>query len=151
MLTVSIGEAEAAMMDPKVLSGHMVAWNYLMTVDTPENRAFLDEWRAYSGRAEAVVNDAMEASVLAFRLWARAVEAAGTINPAAVRKALPGLSVRSLSGFDVRIDQANHHLHKPAMVGRLDGKGRIDILWRSEGLIAPEVGGEDSAYRLAAE
>ena len=150
VLTVSIGEAEAALMDPRLLAGHMVAWTYLMSVDTPENRDFLGRWRAHEGHDDAVVNDAMEASVLGFRLWAEAVRRAGTTDPASVRAALRGLSVRSLTGFDVTLDPVNNHLHKPALVGRLNATGGIDILWRSAGLIAPEPG-DAAEMRLAAE
>ena len=134
VLTVSIGEAEAAEMDPQLLAGVMMAWNYLMVVDTLENRAFCADW------PDVVVNDAMEASVLAFRLWVKAVEATGAPAPAAVRTALPGLTIRSLTGHDVKIDRVNRHLHKPAMLGRLRGDGGVDLLWQSAGLIAPEPG-----------
>ncbi len=82
----------------------------------------------------------MEASVLAFRLWVKAVEAAGTPAPAAVQSALAGLTIRSITGHDVRIDPANRHLHKPALLGRLRGDGGVDLLWQSAGLIAPEPG-----------
>ena len=139
ILTVSIGEAEAAEMDPAALAGVMMAWNYLMVVDTPENRAFLAE------RPGVVVNDAMEASLLAFRLWCKAVEAAGTTGSAAVRAALPGLGVRSLTGHDVHIDAANRHLHRPAMLGRLRGDGGVDLVWQSPGLIAPDPGREEQS------
>lgn len=151
VLTVSIGEAEAALMDAKLLAGHMVAWNYLMAVDTPENRAFLADWRRYSGRADAVANDAMEASVLAFRLWAEAVERAGTTAPDAVRRMLSGARIRSLTGFDVTVDPAINHLHKPAMVGRIRGDGSIDIVWRSAGPIAPELTEGETAMLDAAD
>lgn len=149
VLTVSIGEAEARLMDPALLAGHMVAWNYLMSVDTPENHAFVENWRARAGK-DSVVNDAMEASVLAFRLWVKAVETAGAVDGATVRGALKSVSVRSLTGFDVAIDPTNNHLHKPAMVGRLNGGGGIDIVWRSAGLIAPEPGDAETVA-LAAE
>jgi urea transport system substrate-binding protein len=149
VLTVSIGEAEAALMNPAHLAGHMVAWNYLMAVDTPENRAFLSDWRGFIGKKDAVANDAMEASVLAFRLWSGAAEKAGDPSADAVRRALPGATTRSLTGFDVFIDRINRHLHKPALLGRLRRDGGIDILWRSSGLIAPEAAGATPA--IAAE
>ncbi len=140
VLSLSIGEAEAQLMNPRLIAGHMVAWNYLMTLDTPENRDFVADWKRHCGDPKAVVNDAMEASVLNFRLWVKAVERAGTTAPDKVRQALAGLAVRSLSGHEVRVDERNGHLHKPAMVGRVESDGRISIVWRSEGLIAPEPG-----------
>jgi urea transport system substrate-binding protein len=149
VLTVSIGEAEIALMNPKLLPGHMVAWNYLMAIDTPENRQFLADWRAYVGKSDAVANDAMEASLLAFRLWSSAAAAAGSPEPDAVRRALPGATIRSLTGFDVFVDPTNGHLHKPALVGRLRGDGGIDIVWRSSGVVAPETASAVTA--IAAE
>ncbi|OJX76779.1 transporter substrate-binding protein [Magnetospirillum sp. 64-120] len=151
VLTVSIGEAEAALLDPKLLSGHMVAWNYLMSVDSPENQDFLQQWRQRCGDPKAVVNDAMEASVMALRLWAQAVEATGTTRPAEIRTALPAQKTRSLTGFDVSIDATNNHLHKPCLLGRLQSDGSISILWRSAGLIAPEPGIAPPVLAQAAE
>jgi urea transport system substrate-binding protein len=141
VLTVSIGEAEVAQMEKRLLAGHYVAWNYLLTVDTPENHAFLEGWRRQSGK-DAIMNDAMEASVIAFRLWAKAVTEAGSTASDSVRAVLPRLKLRALSGFDVFIDPRTQHLHKPAFLGRIGKTGRIEIIWRSEGLIAPEVEAE---------
>ncbi len=138
VLTVSIGETEAAEMPAASLRGTLVAWNYLMAVDSPENTRFLADWRAFCQDPQAVCNDAMEASVLAFRLWAAAVAAAGSPEAARVRAVLPRQKVRSLTGFDLFLDAASRHLHKPAMLGRLEAAGAIRILWRSAGLIAPE-------------
>jgi urea transport system substrate-binding protein len=59
-----------------------------------------------------------------------------------VRAVLPRLKLRALSGFDVFIDPRTQHLHKPAFLGRIGKTGRIEIIWRSEGLIAPEVEAE---------
>ncbi|MFA6022167.1 MAG: transporter substrate-binding protein [Rhodospirillales bacterium] len=151
VLTVSIGEAEAALLDPKLLAGHMVAWNYLMSVDTPENRMFLSQWRHHCGDDGAVINDAMEASVIALRLWAAAVEACGATKPAIVRAVLPAQKTRSLTGFDVGLDAVNNHLHKPCLLGRLQADGSIAIIWRSSGLIAPEPGETPPLCALAAE
>ncbi|MCA1907485.1 MAG: transporter substrate-binding protein [Magnetospirillum sp.] len=151
VLTVSIGEAEAALLDPKLLAGHMVAWNYLMSVDTPENQDFLARWRRRGGDAKAVVNDAMEASVMALRLWAQTVQACGSPQAAQVRAALPGQKTRSLTGFDVSVDPTNNHLHKPCLLGRMQADGTISILWRSSGLIAPEPGTPPEALPQAAE
>jgi urea transport system substrate-binding protein len=139
VLSATIGDTEIASMDARALGGHMVAWNYLMDVDTPENRDFIQRWRQRSGHARAVVDDAMEASLMGLRLWAQAVRVAGSVEPAAVRRALPGLSTRSLTGFDVRIDPANHHLHRPVLLGRVDpADGHIRVVWKSAGPVAPE-------------
>jgi urea transport system substrate-binding protein len=138
VMSLSLGEAEMPALKERNMIGHMVAWNYLHAIDTPENRAFIDEWRQFTGDPAAVTNDPMEASRIGFKLWTDAVTAAGTTEINAVRKALAGRSVRAPCGFDVRLDAENQHLHKPAVIGRMDEKNFIWPVWVSPTLIAPE-------------
>ena len=138
VMSLSLGEAEMPALKERNLVGHMVAWNYLHAMETPENHAFIDEWRQFTGDPAAVTNDPMEASWIGFRLWTDAVTAAGTTDVDAVRKALAGRSVRAPCGFDVRLDKENQHLHKPAVIGRMDEKNFIWPVWVSPTLIAPE-------------
>jgi urea transport system substrate-binding protein len=102
VMSLSLGEAEMPALKERNLIGHMVAWNYLHAMDTPENHSFIEEWRQFTGDPAAMTNDPMEASWIGFRLWTDAVTAAGTTDVEAVRKALAGRSVRAPCGFDVR-------------------------------------------------
>src|SRR5580692_7460706 len=47
VMSLSINEAELAALKHSNVSGHFVAWNYLHAFDTPENRAFIAEWRRF--------------------------------------------------------------------------------------------------------
>ncbi len=85
-----------------------------------------------------MTNDPMEASWIGFKLWTDAVTAAGTTDVDAVRRALAGRSIRAPSGFDVRLDPENQHLHMPAVIGRMDEKNYIWPVWVSPTLLAPE-------------
>ncbi len=138
VMSLSLGEAEMPALHERNLVGHMVAWNYLQTLDTPENRAFIAEWRRFTGDDRALTNDPMEATFIGFNLWVQAVTAAGTTETQAVRRALAGRSIRAPSGFDVRLDVDNQHLHKPSVIGRMDAKNVIWPVRVSDGLIAPE-------------
>jgi urea transport system substrate-binding protein len=138
VMSLSLGEAELPALADRKLLGHMVSWSYLHTIDTPENRAFIEEWRAFTGDPQATTNDPMEASWIGFKLWSEGVTAAGTTEAAAVRAALAGRKVRAPSGFDVVLDAENQHLHKPAVIGRFDEHNVIRPVWMSEGLLAPE-------------
>ena len=138
VMSLSLGEAELPALAERKLIGHMVAWNYLHRLDTPENRRFIAEWREFVGDPNATTNDAMEASWIGFQLWAQAVTAAGTTEPAAVRRALAGRSIRAPSGFDVRFDAETQHLYKPAIIGRFDADNAIEPVWISDGLLAPQ-------------
>ncbi len=138
VMTLSLGETELAPLAQVAMEGHFAAWTYLHAIDHPANRDFVAQWREFVGDPQAVTNDPMEATLIAFRLWCKAVEAAGTTDPVSVRAALAGLEASSPSGHLVRMDASNHHLHKPAFVGRMTADGRILPVWESAGLVPPE-------------
>ncbi len=46
VIAFSVGEEELSGIDTKPLVGHLAAWNYFMSVDAPENDAFIEKWHA---------------------------------------------------------------------------------------------------------
>ncbi|TVP53504.1 MAG: ABC transporter substrate-binding protein, partial [Halomonadaceae bacterium] len=79
VLATSVGEEELRGMDTGPLVGHLAAWNYFMSVDTPQNKAFTERWAKYvkdeglSGGSARVTNDPMEATYIGMKMWAQAV------------------------------------------------------------------------------
>ncbi|MFZ5691361.1 MAG: transporter substrate-binding protein [Pseudomonadota bacterium] len=138
VMTLSIGERELSSLADVPMDGHLASWSYFGAIDHPANRAFIDEWRAYAGDDAAMPNDAMEATLIGFRMWVAAVERAGTTELAAVRTAMAGMDFAAPSGFTVRMDEETQHLHKPAFVGRFTAAGSIVPVWSSAGLVPPE-------------
>ncbi|OAI29961.1 hypothetical protein A1351_10060 [Methylosinus sp. R-45379] len=136
-LSLSIGEAELPALAHCDIDGLYVAWNYLQAIDRPENHRFVEQWRRYKNAPDATTNDAMEASYLGFELWRAAVAAAGSVDVAAVRRALPLHALRAPSGFSLRLDAETQHLHKPAFIGRV-ARGGIAPVFVGDGLIAPQ-------------
>ena len=57
----SVGEEELSGLDTSNLIGHLAAWNYCETVDTPENKAWIDQWHANTKDDKRTTNDPMEA------------------------------------------------------------------------------------------
>ena len=47
VVAFSVGEEELRGIDTKPLVGHLAAWNYFMSIDTPENKDFIAKWKAY--------------------------------------------------------------------------------------------------------
>ena len=134
VVAFSVGEEELSGIDTGDLIGHLAAWNYFMSVDTPENAGFIERWHAYIGDDGRVVNDPMEAHYIGFNMWVQAVQQAGTTDVDAVRQAMYGQTVRSLSGYDV-VMNTNHHLSKPVMIGEILEDGQFDIVWQTDGLV----------------
>jgi urea transport system substrate-binding protein len=108
----------------------MAAWNYFQSVKSPENEAFIAMWRAYAGNPDEITGDPMEATFIGFRMWAQAVVQAGTTNVDAVRQAMYGQRVKAPSGFE-EVMGTNHHLSKPAMIGRIDASGKFEVIWQT--------------------
>ncbi|XSG81758.1 MAG: transporter substrate-binding protein [Methyloligella sp. ZOD6] len=136
-MTLSIGEAELPALAGPELTGHLAAWNYLHEIDSSENRRFVNDWRRFSGAPNIVTDDPMEATWIGFHLWAEAVERAGMTETDAVRNALSGMHLKAPSGYEVVMDETNHHLHKPAFIGRMTVDARIVPIWHSETLLSP--------------
>lgn len=135
VMAFSVGEEELAGIDTAPLVGHMAAWNYFQSIDTPENYDFIDAWQEFTGNPERVTNDPMEAHFIGFNMWVQAVEAAGTTDPDAVIAAMVGIEVPNLSG-GTAIMGADHHITKPVFVGEINAEGQFDIVWESDGEIA---------------
>ncbi len=135
VIAFSVGEEELAGIDTKPLIGHLAAWSYFESVDTPENKAFIAKWRAYSKKPDNVTNDPMESAYILFHMWAQAVEQAGTTDVDAVREAMIGQKFKSPSGFEVTM-LPNHHMAKPVMIGEIQADGQLDIVYKS-GLLQP--------------
>ncbi len=80
VVAFSVGEEELRGIDTKPLVGHLAAWNYFMSIDNPENKAFIAKWKAYvkkknlPGGDKRVTNDPMEATYIGIHMWAQAVE-----------------------------------------------------------------------------
>ena len=134
VIAFSVGEEELAGLDTTPLVGHLAAWNYFMSVDTPENEEFITAWHEFIGTDERVTNDPMEAHYIGFNMWVQAVTAAGTTDPDAVIDAMIGVAVPNLSG-GLSSMGANHHITKPVLIGEIQADGQFEIVWQTPGLI----------------
>ena len=138
VMSLSINEAELPALMRSNMAGHLVAWNYLHAIDRKENRAFIADWRRFTGQPRAMTNNSMEATWIGFQLWTQSVEAAGTTDIEKVRVALGGRRIDAPSGFTVKMDGKSHHLYKPVMIGRINKDGLIVPVWATEGLVPPQ-------------
>src|SRR6195952_5291402 len=90
VVAFSVGEEELAGIDTKPLLGHLAAWNYFESIKTPENAAFIEKWKAFTKTPKRVTNDPMEAHVIGFDMWVKAVEKVKSTDADKVIDALPG-------------------------------------------------------------
>jgi urea transport system substrate-binding protein len=134
VVAFSVGEEELSGIDTKPLVGHLAAWNYFMSVDAPANDAFIKQWQTFIKNPKRVTNDPMEAHVIGFNMWVKAVEKAGTTDTDAVEKAMIGLEVPNMTGGTAKM-LPNHHLTKPVFIGEIQGDGQFEVVWKTDGLV----------------
>jgi urea transport system substrate-binding protein len=134
VMAFSVGEEELSGMDTKPLVGHLAAWNYFMSVDTTKNADFIKQWKEYIKNPKRVTNDPMEAHYIGFNMWVKAVEKAGTTDPAAVQKAIIGVEAPNLTGGTSKM-LPNHHISKPVLIGEIQDDGQFVTVWQTNKLV----------------
>ena len=135
-LSVSVAEEEITGIGPENMLGHMVAWNYFQTTDTPENTKFVAAFKARYGE-NRVTDDPIEAGYFGVYLWAAAVEKAGSTDVAAVKAAAKGLTFQAPGGL-VTIHDENQHVAKTVRIGVVRDDGQIDEVWNSGQPVIPD-------------
>jgi urea transport system substrate-binding protein len=134
VVAFSVGEEELAGLDTAPLVGHLAAWNYFMTADTPLNKEWIAKWHAFTKKDTKTFNDPMEATLIGFELWVQAVTKAGTTDPDKVGEAIIGLETPNLTGGIAKM-LPNHHLTKPVLIGEVRADGQFDTVWKTEGTV----------------
>ncbi|MFK5987136.1 MAG: urea ABC transporter substrate-binding protein [Pseudomonadota bacterium] len=135
VVAFSVGEEELSGIDTKPLVGHLAAWNYFMSVENDNNMAFIKQWHAFIKDDKRVTNDPMEATYIGFKMWAKAVEKAKSLDTDAVEQAMIGMEVANLTG-GMAVMNKNHHLSKPVLIGEIQDDGQIETVWSTDGTVA---------------
>jgi urea transport system substrate-binding protein len=136
VMSVSVAEEEVKGIGPDNVAGHLVAWNYYQTTDTPQNKTFVAAFQKKYGK-DAVTSDPMEAGYVGVHLWAMAVEKAGSTDPEKVKAAADQITFDAPEG-KVTIDGATQHIYKTARIGLIMPDGQIKEVWNSGGPVKPD-------------
>jgi len=144
VVAFSVGEEELRGIDTKPLVGNLAAWNYFMSIKNPTNTAFIAKYKAWAKKNnvpnadKVVTNDPMEATYVGINMWAQAVKKAGSTDVDKVRAAMAGQSFAAPSGYTLTMDETNHHLHKPVMIGEVRADGQFNIVYKTPTTIKAE-------------
>ncbi|MEC8885974.1 MAG: urea ABC transporter substrate-binding protein [Pseudomonadota bacterium] len=144
VMAFSVGEEELRGIDTKPLVGHLAAWNYFMSVKNPTNSKFVKDYKQFAvdyklpNADKVVTNDPMEATYVGIHMWAQAVEKAGSTDVAKVSEAMKGQTYAAPSGYTLKMDEENHHLWKPVMIGQIRADGQFDVVYKTPEVIRAE-------------
>jgi urea transport system substrate-binding protein len=90
----------------------------------------------------------MEATYIGIHMWKQAVEKAGSTDTDKVIAAMAGQTFPAPSGFVAKMDEKNHHLHKPVFIGEVKADGQFSVVWKTPGPVrampwSPFIDGND--------
>jgi urea transport system substrate-binding protein len=143
IMAFSVAEDELRAMDVPPLVGHLAAWNYFQSINTPENRAFVKAFKMYCkknglpGGTDRVTDDPIEAAYFGVYTWAAAVEKAKSFDVDKVREAVYGLEFDAPGGKK-SMHKSNQHTLKPVYIGEIKKNGQFKIIAKSKGLVSPD-------------
>ena len=136
IVSVSIAEDEVRGIGAAKVKGQLVAWNYYQTTPGAANEKFVEAYKEAYGD-NRVTDDPIEAGYVQVKLWAAAVEKAGSTEVEKVKAASKGLTLDAPEG-KVTINGENQHISKTARIGVIQADGLIKTVWESDGPIEPD-------------
>ncbi len=136
VMSVSVAEEEIRGIGVENIEGHYAAWNYFMSMDTPENKEFIKNYKARYGK-HRVTDDPIEAGYFGVYLWAEAVKKAGTENVHKVREAVRGVEYKAPQGV-VKVETENNHTWKVVQIGKVKKDGQFEIVWSTKKPVKPD-------------
>jgi len=132
-------EEEIQAMGPEFSAGHFTSFNYFQTVDTPENKAFVEQFKAMFGN-NRVTNGVMEAAYLQTFFMAQAMrdvlEAGGELNTETIREATRGQEFNAPQGR-VKLDPDNYHTYLYSRIGKWKEDGQAEIVFATDAAVKP--------------
>ena len=142
VVSFSLSEDEFRSLPTKGLVGHLGCWTYFMSIDSPENKKFVSDFKKWLPSAPAGVEkknrvtcSPMNLSRIGVYLWKQAVEKAGSFDVDKVREAMIGQKFKAPEG-EVTM-QENHHLINNVFIGETQANGQFKII-KSLGPVAGE-------------
>ena len=128
-------EGTAMNIGAEAAAGHYSSFSYFNTLGTPASNAFVQRYAQLFGTSTVVTNQAAAVYHGVYLLKA-ALERAPSQSTEDIIAAFSGLEIDAPAGR-VKMDESNHHAWLPSYIGRINGNCAFDIVYRSDGPIAP--------------
>lgn len=135
VVSFSIAEGELHAMPEARLNAHYAVWSYFQNIEGEENRRFVTAFRKRFG-ADRSTSDPVEAAYVGVRLWAQAVQEAGSERTDLVNHVVLRQSIPAPSGI-LAVDPGSRHLWKNVKIGKANADGGFDIVYASKEPLRP--------------
>jgi urea transport system substrate-binding protein len=152
ILSFSLDQTGYTGLDPSLVAGDYLAWNYFEAFESQENQDFL---RAFHDRfGPRPVTDPMATSYSAVLFWAELVRQARSLDLASLRRAIGGVAVSTPLG-ELRVSAPTQHAVKTIAIGQIGHDGKVQVVWSApkpvEATPFPETRSRDDWEKLLAK
>lgn len=107
--------------------GQFTCWSYFQSLETSENKKFIDRYQARFGN-DRLVSDPIATAYSQVHLWARIANYEGSVSSSYLKEKLIDYAIDSPLGR-IKI-QVNRHVTRSVRIGRYGPNG-FDIIWES--------------------
>ncbi|MBY6266109.1 aliphatic amidase expression-regulating protein [Azospirillum sp. 412522] len=121
--------------DPAAL-GHITSSVYFQSLDNPQNRAFVDSYRARFGHGKVTSADA-ESSYNSVHMLARALRAASSVSAKNVLAVLGDCAFDAPQG-QIRVDTDNNHCYQTPRIGVSVPQAEFSVIAAAQKPIKPD-------------
>jgi urea transport system substrate-binding protein len=135
LLTISVTEDEIRGIGGENIVGAYASMKYFQSLDNANNTAFVKAFKEKWGK-DIVIGDVTQAAYLGPWLWKAAVEKAGSFDIDKIKKASPGIELKTAPEGYVRIHE-NHHLWSKTRIGLAQADGQYKLVYETKELMEP--------------
>lgn len=129
-------EIEIAAMGPEYAAGSYTSFPYFQSIDTPENKTFVENYRKFTNDPKAVTHFAMMSCYMQVYLWKLAAEKAAATEPKAIIGAIGDVEFDAPVG-KVKVDPDNLHLYLTPRIAQWQADGQSKIVDAAPAPIKP--------------
>lgn len=136
IVSLTTSEAEVTEIGIEAACGHITASPYFQSVDSAENRHFVDKYHEMFG-SSSCTNACCEAAYFQVHMYANALRSTNKDDADLIRSAILGASFNAPQGV-ITIDKDNHHTYLWPKIGRINQQGQFDIIHSANQAVKPD-------------
>jgi urea transport system substrate-binding protein len=138
-MSFSCYEEDIRGMGAEYAKGHLFAWNYFQSINTPESVEFTKKFKSLYGQ-DRVTGDPVVNAYEGVYLWKAAVEKVNSFNVEDVIAACETgkIEANTPEGLVTIAAGTTHHCLQKVYVGKCDADGQIQTLWETKDRVEPD-------------
>lgn len=117
--------------------GSYACFDYFNTIDSPENKKFVNDYYSKFGN-DTTISNSTEAAYHGVYLLAEAIKKANSLDPKKIIEAASGLELKTPGG-GLKMDEKNHNAWLPMYIGKVNENIEFEILSKSDKLVEPDM------------